>query len=215
MMKYFLVSSLLLFIGCSDSSGPAKNRKQVIPPTDDAAAGDSQQFTIGGKSFSGISAAAIQQTSSGVTGTGSLLSATASSAIKTENHFAFTGKITEGGSVKLVTFASTSLKSGVEVLFRVTSGKLKLQVGGKDLSSKLTSIAASGTLNIGVDVHNSEANPHVLVWVNASSKNVQTAVMNSEDAGLNLARGSGKNWGVEISGATLTAATIGSPFFEE
>ena len=190
------LSSLVLALACSKSSGSST-----------AAAATT---TLSGS---------VQTTGSGYTGSGSLIYNTPLDSIQSGHSWALAFTLQDGGSLTLLSNTNNQLGSGVAVRFArtgaVLSVTLKAAGAETDVSSAFTSVDASGSMSLQVDIHNDETPAHVLVW-SGTDFSEGAALLNSEDAGNEVpGSGSGTFWGLELNNATVSTIERTSPKFEE
>lgn len=190
-----------MFVACGNSSSSSNNTKKL----NDVA-------------YVTVDAGTLEHKSTEVTGKGSI--AFLDPTKDKGNSYAWTGSISDGGSLTLYANAEEKLKNGVELKFSRSAKALSvtISVAGEeiDVSSSFSSIDASSELSFQIDVHNDENPAHVLIWSkDAESFGGETALFNSEEDANTTGQGSGNIWGFALSGATVTSAAVSEPKFKD
>lgn len=146
-----------------------------------------------------------------VTGTATLLFDTAFDAIESSRSFEITFQLQDGGTLRLLSHASDTLTTGIEVLFtRVGTslqGTLVNGVNESGFTSKLTEIDASTRMEFFVNVTNTESTSRVVVWT-YNSRDATKAALDTDRSGdaASPGPGLGTRWGIELTQATLVYA---------
>lgn len=127
----------------------------------------------------------------------------------------------DGGSLTLHTYADSDLENGVNIVFTRNGDELetKFVVDGEEKMILVPhageeqlgniDVNASETIQLKIDVHNSESPPHIIIWqaevdVNVSDENL---VLNSADTEENDNQPSGKGAGTFL-GLSLANASL-------
>lgn len=174
---------------------------------------------LNGVGYRVVNAGSLAHNNTNVTGTGSIVFNSPLSSIQSANSYALSFVLADGGSLVLVANSKDDVTNGAETRFSRSGSVLSVKfiVGGSetDVSSSFTSINASGTITLQVDVHNNESPAHVLAWT-GSDFSEGAALVNSEDAGKEVpGNGSGTYWGLRLTDATVTSASVGAAKFSE
>lgn len=175
-------------------------------------------YQIHGVDYATITTGTLQHRESSIEGSGSLIIITPLASISSKESYTLQFTLKDGGSLTLVTHSNNLLSSGLTMTFSRSGSALSgLTQAGITLSTPflLAGIDASGTIQLQIDVHNDESPAHILVW-SGSNFIEEAALYNSEDPGLNAAgNGAGTYWGLVLSNAKVTEASVGTPKFTE
>lgn len=175
-------------------------------------------YQFHGVEYGTISDGTLEHRGSSIEGSGSLIFISPLAGISSKESYALQFTLAEGGSLSLITHSNSRLDSGLTILFSRSGSVLSgiTQVGNTvSTSFNLTGIDASGTISLQIDVHNDESPAHILAWTGSNFAET-AALYNSEDPGLNAAgNGAGTYWGLVLSNATVTQASVGTPQFNE
>ncbi|MCX6117516.1 MAG: hypothetical protein NT027_08245 [Proteobacteria bacterium] len=238
MCRLIFLSTVFLFAtSCKEGGSDSPSKKPTKSPAansegsnssngddsgdSDTSASTSGPLTVGGtaklsgQSFTVVASNKLTSSDSELSGTGSVKASSGLGSIKSNNHFSISTMLSEGSVVKLVANSTDKLAGGVEITFQGLNKKLSVKVGGKDYSTKFSAVSIAKSVEIGVDIHNEEANPHVLIWVNDSAFSEESAKFNTEAAGVNLSRGTGTGWGLILTNAKVSSASSGAAKFNE
>ena len=132
--------------------------------------------------------------------------------VDTAVNYVLTFSLEESGKLSLISHANASLENGLEIMFQRTGSTLTVNAkAGRvtdDWSSFFTSINASQTMKISVDVHNDESLTHVILWNDLVSA---SAPLLDSGADLNGAPGNGfgQNWGLKLEAASVAGVSKG------
>jgi hypothetical protein len=168
--------------------------------------------------YATVSEGTLAHNGTNITGTGSVVFVSPLSGITSNNSFALQFTLSDGGGLTLAANSNNQTVNGLELVFTRSGTQLTMatQVGETfSTSTPLTGVDASGTIQLQIDVHNSESPAHVLVWTGNDFAEA-SAIYNSESPGPAAAgNGTGTFWGLALSNATVTGATVGTPKFTE
>lgn len=137
--------------------------------------------------------------------------------IGSKKNYALSFSLEDGGALALVAHGNTKLQNGVEVTLSRAAGTLQaaLSSGCKSTAPKvLDGVNAAAAMTINIDIHNDESPPHILIW-SGSDFAEDKALLNSEEDGAILEQGSATFWGLILTKASVTAASILEPKFAE
>lgn len=167
-------------------------------------------FTLNGAQYVAVGNDTLTKTETSVSGTGKL--AFKDPLSRDKNNYSLTFTLTDGGSLTLVTHSDNALANGLNVQVTRTGATYaaKMVKGTTEAAMAGVTGDATGSITLKIDNHNNE--PHVVVYSAADA-----IIFNSEDPGSEAApgKGDGTVWGLELSGATLTTATLGEAKFSE
>ncbi len=172
---------------------------------------------LASKSYYLVDAGTLERTDSQIKGTGSVVFVSPLDGLDAKTNYNLTFTLEDGGSVELVAHSDSTLSKGVSVVLSRAGSVLnaKLKADGTETETKvLGGITASGVAKISIDVHNDENPSHILIWDGAGDAFAEDdALLNSEAE----TPGQGKStaWGLVLTKATLTAATLAEPKFVE
>ncbi|MBN8540856.1 MAG: hypothetical protein J0L82_10760 [Deltaproteobacteria bacterium] len=159
-----------------------------------------------------------------ISGTGLLLAREPLSDVKIGRHFTVRGELSDGGSIRLITFAireANQLKNGVELELSRIPGAQGFKVIAKagntedDWSQFFANINPTGEFEIGIDVHNDEnGEAHILVW-DLKNGTQQAAFFDSAvDVNGAPGKGFGRHWAVKMNNATMRNVIVGEPRYD-
>lgn len=176
-------------------------------------------LSLNGAEYVVVTEGTLQNSSSSITGTGSLVFNDPLDAIPSKHSFTLSFTLEEGGSVTLVSHATDSLQNGINVLFARNGTTLTVTLtaagSNNDVSSAFTTVDASGTVTLQFDVHNDEEPAHLLAWT-GDEFHEEDAIFNSEEGGSETpGNGSGTYWGLILAKATVETAAVGEAKFHE
>jgi len=147
-------------------------------------------------------------------GTGSFVFASKLDAIGEDTSHALSFLLKENGSLTFVAYADPSLGQGLEFVFTREGRTLKglVRKNGdvasvSDFSAELANINASRVINLQIDVHNSEAPAHILLWDGLeASFSEDNAILNTEETDAAPGNGAGQRRGIVLKEGTLLKA---------
>lgn len=175
-------------------------------------------YQLNGVEYGIVDAGSLQHNSTSLSGSGSLVFISPLAGITSKNSYALQFTLAEGGSLTLVANANNQIGNGLNIVFTRSGTTVTgvTQAGGASGTSfTLAGVDASSTIQLQVDIHNDETPAHVLAW-NGSDFTEEAAIYNSEDAGLAApGNGSGTYWGLILSNANVTGASVGTAKFVE
>lgn len=169
------------------------------------------------------SAKDIAGTSYSELGGGRLLMTQALSEVAEGFNFEIGFVLADGGSVTLVSFASSQLLNGFEIKFSRTGTKLNVlataQGEHQDWSVMFANVDASKYVHLNMDIHNDESPAHVMIWQGAKSpsQNHTNTLYNSAEDSIDLnydaspGNGLGRAWGFVLNDAQLLNANLSTP----
>jgi hypothetical protein len=204
----FIIASLLLVVSCGKKSSNS-------PMPDSGKLGDTE-FVIQNSST-------LTFATEGMSGSGQVLARLPADELAGEKNFALSFTLQEGGSLTLGAFTTNTLVNGIQLKFERNANALKVSVSkgsvSIDVSSKFSSINASGLISVLVDVHNGESPAHVIAWStnieNPSASNADYESERDEDLGTIPGQGEGTYWGLILKNAKVSKADAGATRFED
>lgn len=216
-MRTFTTASLLLLASTSavvlSSCGGDDDASSASPSSKEGKVGTTEVLLLSetGLAFSGTT----------LSGSGSAIAKNPLGEVTDEKNLAVTFTVEDGGSLSVHAFASKSLQDGVVLTLSRNGTKLlaALVAGGKsvDISKTFVALDASKEVSVLIDIHNGETPAHVLAWKGGTaSPSDQNALFNSEKAGDGESAGNGKGtfWGLVLSKAVVTSASVSDAKFE-
>lgn len=180
---------------------------------------DDETHTLNGNSYVTVSNTSLVLTDTSLSGDGSVVFESPLPTIESKRSFTLGFTLENGGSLTLHSNASNRLQNGISIVISRTGTTLSVALKKgedlKDISSSFTGVNASGSLSIVCDVHNDEVPAHILIWT-GSDFTEEAAVFNSEEEGLEApGNGAGSYWGLALSKATVSTATVSTAKFSE
>lgn len=203
-MRRFIPAVLLLVTtlsGCDGSSG--------------GDAGGSTEGKLGPAPYLVVNAGDLERTEFLLKGSGSVAFKDPIGEISSKKDYALSFSLDDGGSLALVAHGDEKLQNGVEVTLSRAGSALSatLSAGGKKAVPKvLKDVDATTAMTVNIDVHNDESPSHILLW-SGSDFAEEKALLNSEEDGPTPGQGSATFWGLVLTKANVTSATITEPKF--
>ena len=206
MWKYILISIFLIISasGCSDSSSSGAPGSTI------------SSYAIIGSS-DGFTTSSLSQ----ISGSGQILFAAPADEVSAGHDFAFQISVADGGSIVFHLFSSSSLLGGVNLTLTRSGASylcsLEINSNSTSCTAAVASLDATASIPLYVDVHNDEDPTHVLFW-SGNSFAEDDALFNTEEDFGGLGPGdkaTGTAWGLTLTDATITRASLGEPLFEE
>jgi len=194
---------LVLTAACGGGANPDREALKLVPP----------EQILSGEQYVVLSAGnALSSREGTLTGTGVLRFAKDLGAVETDFNYSLVFRLAEAGELSFVSHADPSLEMGVSVTFKRLGNELKVVATALDTTDDWTpffkSIDASGDIKISVDVHNSEALTHFILW---NDSNKQKLLDTAEDVDGGPGKGRGQNWGVRLVNAELLSLVKSDP----
>ena len=154
--------------------------------------------------------ASFLATANRLSGTGTVLFSTAFSAIESSTNLEVAFTLQDGGSLRIDTYATNLLATGLEILFSRSGSTLtaKLVKGSteSDFSDQLTAFDVTNTIRLYIDVHNADDPARVLVW-GVNSKDSSEALLDTSSGTVTSpGQGEGTYWGFEMTSAGVSYA---------
>jgi hypothetical protein len=163
----------------------------------------------------------LSLTENRISGVGSFVFEAKLDTIGDESSHALSFTLKDGGALTFVTYADPSLGQGLEFHFAREGTRLVGMVKKSgvskefDFSAELANINASRVIHLQLDVHNSEAPAHLLVWEGLeSSFSEDNALLNTEETDGSPGNGAGLRRGFILNGATLLKAVATEAKFD-
>lgn len=205
MCKYIITAICLISaLGCA-GGGPSNS------PTSSIAS-----YTLIGSSDGFTSSSSTE-----ISGTGQVLFGTPTDEVSTGHDFEFEVSVDDGGSIQFHFFSDTSFSGGANITLTRSGSSFDctFEINSKSMSctTHVSALDATGSLPFNVDVHNDENPTHALFWSGTSFAE-NDALFNTETDFAGLVSGdkaTGTAWGLTLTNATITKASIGEPLFEE
>jgi hypothetical protein len=186
---------LVCLSACGGGANPDREALKSVPPDQ----------ILNGEKFVVLSASdALNFKDGTLTGSGVLRFAQDLGAVESNFNYALFFKLADNGELTLVSHADPSLETGVSVTFKRLGNQLKVTATALDTADDWTSffksIDASADIKIAVDVHNSEALTHFILW---NDSNKRKLIDTAEDVNGGPGKGRGQNWGLRLINAEL------------
>lgn len=219
-MTVMLLAVFTFTVSCSGGRNPDK--EAALAPAEKVAKIGGIEFEIIDSADSAALPASIQISSSNeISGTGLLVAREPLSDVKIGRHFTVRGGLTDGGSLRLTTFAireADLLKNGFEIEISRVPGALGLKVIAKagttedDWSQFFSKLSPSEEFEIGVDIHNDEnGEAHVLVWNLKDTATKEPIFDSAVDVNGAPGKGFGRQWAIHLTDAVLRQVSVGEP----
>jgi len=191
-------------VGCGGGSG--------------VGAGGRAEGKLGTAAYVVVNAGDLQRSDALLKGSGSVAFKDPIGVISSKKDYVLSFSLDDGGSLALVAHGDEHLQNGIEVTLSRAAGTLTatLSSGGKSAAPKvLGGVNAATAMTINVDVHNDESPAHILIW-SGSDFAEDKALLNSEEDGATPGQGRATYWGLLLTKASVTAASVIEPnFFEK
>lgn len=184
-------------VSCSTASNAGKGR-------DDK--------TLGGKTYQIVVDDGLTGSDQELKGSGTVLFRDPLGEVGGEKNLALDFSLEDGGSLSLIAYADPALKNGVTLTFLRNGRTLNstIEVGSqKNDPRTVGSVDASGSIQIDIDVHNTENPIHILAWSRGvNSYTDSTAAFDSEVGPSVQGNGTAAFWGIRLVKGTLSKAVV-------
>lgn len=207
-LKLFtLMSILVLFlqVACSKSSDGGSPQNSG---------------TLNGKALIKLDGGTLSGNDQQLSGTGSIVFNDPIGEIGSNRSYDLAFTLEDGGTLQLISHGDNKLKGGVTVKLVRSGSELRasLLAEGKEAAAKvLDGVDATSSINLWVDVHNSESPTHILLFkANQENPSEDNCLYNSEgdDEGT-PGKGAASFFGLVLSKAVVSKASVGEAKFSD
>lgn len=201
-ISFIAISLIVVLLGCSNS--------------DSSSSDDS--ITFDGQAYSVIADNGLLSDGDVVSGNGSLIFNNPLPGIDSNRSYALSFSLEDDGELSLYSHSNNSLNNSIELVLTRDGNTLNASLvkgsDTEDISSAFSAIDAAEPTTLQVDIHNEEEPAHILIWT-GSDFSEEAAIINTEEGYESPGNGEGTFWGLELTDASVSQASVSAPKFVE
>ncbi len=137
--------------------------------------------------------------------------------ISSHKNFSLTFIVDDQEGLRFISYSDNKLQNGAEIIFTRNGQQLQVQkiIKGEQSAPKLLNgINANSSISLQIDVHNNEANTHILIWTSSETNPTEdNAIFNSEVDSDISGKGEGAFWGFVFTQSKVTDVFISDAKF--
>jgi len=170
--------------------------------------------TLNGLEYIYLSQGTLTATSETMSGSGIIAFKNPVGEVASDKNIKISFELTDNTYIEIRSHADKELKNGVQIRFTraVSNLLLTATAGDKDpVSRALGDMQVDSTINLSVDIHNSETSAHILAWNGDEiTPTDDNALFNSDADGQIPGKGTGMFWGIAFGDAKVTSVALDS-----